>query len=223
MSRARGKHSQRPPAIEEVDPESPLGRQLGMSSRVQGTPSPIPGGRNHIRNAETMRQDVPIPAPGPEIDYGNAHGVPVGSGTTQERAEAERGPNSTHSHGVAPHLHAPAERPVPVPVYLVENDNQYVFRTAAPHSITVPGNTSDPVRLCGRDLTRTEVMILNESTAQDVRIAQRLSDLTAGGGALFPYPTNSYLTIKTQDELWALSTSSTAASISIIQVFERGN
>ena len=97
-----------------------------------------------------------------------------------------------------------------------------VLRSAAPHKITVPGTGSDPVRLCGVDAGRTEVMILNESTAQDIRIAQRLPDLTNGGGALVPYPSNSYVTIKTQDELWGLSTSATAATISVIQVFERG-
>lgn len=224
MSRAQGKHTPRKPVVEEVDPESPLGRQLGMSPRVQGTPSPIPGGRNHISNAPTSRQQAPIPAAGPEIDYFNAHGVPVGTATTRERAELERGPNTTHAHDVPPHLEGPRDKPVPVPVYLVEDDRQHVYRTAAPHSISVPGQGSDPVRLCGRDRSRSVVMLLNESTTTDVRFAQRPSDLNNLGGALLPYPANSYLKLDTQDELWAVSaTVGTAASVSIIQVFERGD
>lgn len=222
MSRAQGKHTPRKPVVEEVDPESPLGRQLGMSPRVQGTPSPIPGGRNHISNAPTGRQQAPIPEAGPEIDYFNAHGVPVGTATTRERAELERGPNTTHAHDVAPHLEGPAEKPVPVPVYVVEDDRQHVYRTAAPHAITVPVNTADPVRLCGRDRSRRSIQLLNESSSTNVRFAQRLSDLSNGGGALLPAPTSSYLKIDTQDELWALSASGTAATVSIIQVYERG-
>lgn len=222
MTRARGRHMPRKPVIEEVDPDSPLGHQLGMSTRTQGVPSPIPGGRPHVSNAPTGRQEVPIPDSRAEVRYDNAHGVPPGSGTAHERAELERGPNTIHSHDEPPRLEAPKERPVPVPVYLVQDRDQNVIRTAAPHKFTAPGNTADPVRICGRDGTRTEVMILNESTVQDIRIAQTVADLTNGGGALLPYPSNSYVTVKTQDELWVLSTSATAATVSVIQVFERG-
>jgi hypothetical protein len=189
---------------------------------MQGHPSPIPGGRRHISNAPAVRETVPVPPPEPEIDPLIAHGVAPGSHTTAERAEAERGPNSVHVTMPRPQHHAPVDRPAPIPVYVVQDHNNEVVRSAAPHNFTVPGNTSDPVRICGRDPGRTEVMILNESTAQNVRIAQRPADLTNGGGGLVPYPANSYLTIKTQDELYALSTSGTAATISVIQVFERG-
>lgn len=222
MSRAQGKHTPRPPVIVEVDPNSPEGHQLGLSDRMQGATSPIPGGRQHISNAPTVRQDVPITAPRDEIRYDIAHGVTPGSATTRERAEMERGPNTAHSHDNPPHLEGGKERPTPVPVYIVADEDSDVLRTAAPHNFTIPGTGNDPVRICGRDLTRTEVMILNESTAQNIRIAQTLADLTNGGGALIPWPTNSYITIKTQDELYGLSTSSTAATISVIQVFERG-
>lgn len=226
MSRARGRTGrQREPKVEEIQPGSPEGKQLGLSDRVQGHPSPIPGGRQHIKNAPAFRLQVPTPESGPEIGMGNAHGVQPGSHTNAERADHERGPNSVHATMPTPRHHPTKERPSPIPVYVVQDAHNDVIRSAAPHNFTVPGigGTTDPVRLCGKDDGRIEVMILNESTAQNIRIAQTLADLTNGGGALIPYVTNSYITIKTQDELYALSTSGTAATVSVIQVFEREN
>lgn len=222
MSRASGRR-QREPKAEDVEPDSPEGRQLGLSARVQGHPSPIPGGRPHLSNAPAVRHTVPVAPSGPEIGMGNAHGVIPGSHTNAERADAERGPNTVHATMPKPQHRPVHERPAPIPVVLVQDHNQNVFRSAAPHNFSVPVNTADPVRICGRDLTRTEVMILNESAAQSVRIAQSLADLTAGGGALVPAGTASYLKIRTQDELWGLSTAGTAATVSVIQIFERGD
>lgn len=220
MSRGKGRHAApRQPRIEDIDPDSPEGHQLGMSRRTQGIPSPIPGGREHLRNAPAVRETVPTPAPEPEINALNAHGVPPGSHTNAERADAERGPNSVHAP--KPQHHPSVDRPQPIPVVVVQDHHNEVLRSAAPHSITVPGNTSDPVRLCGRDRTRTMILLLNESTSQDIRFGQRPSDVINGGGALLPWPGNSYLKIETQDELWALSPTGTAATVSIVQVFER--
>lgn len=222
MSRAQGRR-QRQPRAEEIKPGTPEGRELGLSDRVQGHPSPIPGGRPHLSNAPAIRHTVPTPPSDPEVGMGNAHGVQPGSHTNAERADAERGPNTVHATMPRPKPHHLVERPQPIPVFVVQDAHNSVIRSAAPHAFTAPGNASDPTRICGRDGTRTEVMILNESTAQDVRIAQTPRDLTNGGGALLSHQTvpTSYLTIKTQDELWALSTSGTAATISVIQVFER--
>jgi hypothetical protein len=222
MGRASGRR-QREPKTDDVQPDTPEGRQLGLSARVQGHPSPIPGGRPHLGNAPAVRHTVPVPPSDPEIGMGNAHGVIPGTHTNAERADAERGPNTVHSTMPRPQHRTVHERPAPIPVVVVQDHNQNVFRSAAPHSFTVPGNTSDPVRLCGRDAARTEVMILNESSAQAIRIAQSLADLTNGGGALMPSAVTSYLRIQTQDELWGLSTSGTAVTLSVIQVFERGD
>jgi hypothetical protein len=221
MTRSKGRQ-QRQPKAEDIQPGSPEGRQLGLSDRVQGHPSPIPGGRPHIGNAPSVRHRVPTPPSDPEVGMGNAHGVIPGSHTNAERADAERGPNTVHATMPKPKPHHPIERPAPIPVFVVQDAHNSVLRSAAPHSITVPVNTSDPVRLCGRDTGRSAVMLLNESTSTDVRIAQRPSDLNNGGGALLPWPGNSYLKIPTQDELWAVTaSSSTTAAVSIIQVFER--
>lgn len=222
MSRAKGRTGrQREPRVEDIKPDSPEGRQLGLSERVQGHPSPIPGGRQHISNAPAVRHQVPVPPSDPEIGMGNAHGVVPGSHTNAERADAERGPNTVHHTMPRPQGQPHRERPAPIPVFVVQDAHNDVIRSAAPHNFTVPGNTSDPVHICGQDPTRAEVMILNESTTQNIRIAQTPADLGNGGGALIPYPSNSYVKIKTQDHLYALSTSGTAATISVIQVFER--
>lgn len=220
MTRSKGRQ-QRQPKPEDIQPGTPEGRQLGLSDRVQGHPSPIPGGRPHISNAPAVRHRVPTPPSDPEIGMGNAHGVIPGSHTNAERADAERGPNTVHATMPRPQHHPQHERPMPIPVFIVQDAHNDVLRSAAPHNFTVPGNTSDPVHICGQDAGRSEVMILNESTAQNIRIAQTPADLTNGGGALIPYPSNSYVKIKTQDHLYALSTSGTAATISVIQVFER--
>lgn len=220
MTRSRGRQ-QRQPKAEDIRPGTPEGRQLGLSDRVQGHPSPIPGGQSHVANAPAVRHRVPVPPSDPEIGMGNTHGVIPGSHTNAERADAERGPNSVHATMPRPRHQTVHERPMPIPVFVVQDAHNNVIRSAAPQSFTVPGTDSDPVHLCGQDRTRSVVMILNESSAQNIRIAQTPADLTNGGGALIPWPSNSYVKIPTQDHLYALSTSGTAATISVIQVFER--
>lgn len=226
MGRAQGKHhGQRKPETVEIDPESPEGRQLGMSPRTQGVPSAIPGGRLHIQNAQTVRQQVPIADAKPEVRDLNAHGVPPGSATTRERAELERGPNTVH-HGDMPHLDGVRDEPRPIPVHVVQDGRARVYRGAYPHSFTVPGaGVADPVRLCGWDPRRQQLLILNEDSTNAVRIAQRPSDLSATvgdkHGALLPAGTNSYLKFDTQDEVFAIAPSGTAVTVSVIQVTER--
>ena len=223
MSRAKGRTGQqRQPRAEEIQPDTPEGRQLGLSARVQGHPSPIPGGRPHIKNAPSIRHTVPTPDSELEIGMGNAHGVQPGTHTNAERADAERGPNTVHATMPVPRHHPQHERPQPIPVFVVQDANNDVLRDSAPRWITVPASTAEPVRLCGIDPTRSEVMLLNESTSVDVRFAQRPADLNAGGGALLPWPSNSYTKIRTQGELYALSASaSVTAKVSVIQIFER--
>lgn len=222
MGRGSGRHTpQRPPVVVEIDPDSPEGRQLGMSKRTQGVPSPIPGGRNHISNAPVIRQEVPIEEPGPEITDLNAHGVPHGTATTRERAEVERGPNTVHTN---PPEHRPkVERPEPIPVRVVEDGNGNTYRSAAPHHVTAPAAGSDPILLCGRDAARVRVLLLNEnaSGSSHIRFAQRPSDLNAGGGSLLKAGANSYLALQTQDQLYGVSNDGTAATISIIQEFDQ--
>jgi hypothetical protein len=205
---------------EPVDPDSPAGRGIGASDRMQGYPSPIPGGRVHIVNAESMRQKTPVPESPAEVKDLNAHGVAPGTHTARERAEAMRGPNGFKP--LVPQYAGLERAPEPVPVYVVQNESgPRVLRTAAPHHITLQASTGEPVRLCGRDSGRNRVLLLNESTASDIRFAQTYNDCTNGGGSLLPWPANSYLPLATQDELWAISADSGTPTVSIIQEFEQ--
>lgn len=217
MGRAHGKHNDRQAVIV---PDSPQGQALGMSDRMQGYPSPIPGGRVHVVNAETVRQKVPVPDAEPEVVDLNAHGVQPGTHTNRERAEGMRGPNGLR---FTPVPSAPARRwAEPVPVVIVQQPNQpKTVLSSSPRSITLQASTGEPVRLCGQDRTRTRIMILNESTSSNIRFAQSQHDLVNGNGALLPWPTNSYTTMTTQDELWAISADSGTPRVSIIQEFEQ--
>lgn len=215
--RAKGKHT---PRQGDIQPNTPAGDGIGASDRMQGTPSPIPGGSVHITNAPTMRQRVAIPESPAEVKDLNAHGVTPGTHTARDRADAMRGPNTPNQPHV-PTYHAPAADPVPVPVRLVQDRTSAVVRFAAPHSVTLQASTGDAVRLCGQDPNRVDILILNESTSSDIRFATRMNELTAGNGALLPWPGNSYLRLGTQDELWAISADSGTPRISIIQEFEQ--
>lgn len=211
---------------EQADPESPEGRGTGASKRTQGVPSPIPGGRPHIGNHPAVRREPPIPAPQREYRGIMQHGVVAGSYTTTERADMERGgPNDVKPHGPH-HGHDGHQRPIPVPVYIVQPfGGPEVFLTAGAISRTVPANTGEPIRLCGRDPRRSRLLLLNEDASHNVRFAQRQADLVSGpgggGGALLPKAMTSYLVLSCQDELWAISADTGTPAVSIIQEFEQ--
>jgi hypothetical protein len=219
VSRAAGSHRQQP-RTPVIDPDAGEGREIGMSDRMQGYPSPIPGGADHVVNAETMRQQVPVPDSEPEITDLNAHGVPPGSATSRERAETMRGPN-THKPPRPQYAPEGKKMPEPVPVTIVQQgDKGGSYRSAVPHSFVLHAAGLEPVRLCGRDQSRARVLLLNESTSSDIRFAMNISDLNEGDGALLPWPNNSYLPLTTQDELWAISADSGTPRISVIQEFD---
>lgn len=213
--RARGKRGPRQPIM----PDTPEGDGIGASARMQSDPSPIPGGKVHLENPVTARQRTPVPDSPPEIKDLNAHGVEPGTHTARERAEFMRGPNDVRP--IRPRYDAPAAEPVPVPVRIVEARHPTVVRTSSHRHITAPVNTGDPVRLAGLDRDRVEVQLLNEDSSNGIRIASSIHDLVNGGGTLLPPAATGYLTIKTQDELYAVSNTGTAATLSMIHVFEQ--
>lgn len=223
MSRGAGRHQPpRAPEVPEVDPNSAEGQGLGMSDRMQGYPSPIPGGQNHVTNAPTVRRNVPVADSKPEIKAIDAHGVPPGTHTSRERAEAERGPNSSHMVRPPRGQEPGTPTPAPVPVFIVsDQDSTDTWTSASPHHITVPATGQEPARVCGRNSKRVEILLLNESTSSNIRIGQRPADVSnPAGGALLPWPANSYLKLKTQDELYAISVDSGTPLLSIIEVFD---
>jgi len=220
--------SKNPPrSTGEVDPESMEGRGAGASRRTQGVPSPIPGGRPHIGNHPSVRREPPIPAPQQEYRGILAHGVPEDTYTTAERADMIRGgPNDAHGQHTPHHTGERRERPLPVPVYMVQPaGGPEVFLTAGAISRTMPANGGEPIRLCGRDPKRARVLLLNEDASHNVRFAQRQADLISGpgggGGALLPKGMTSYLVLSCQDELWAWSADSGTPAVSIVQEYEQ--
>jgi hypothetical protein len=211
-----------------VNPDSPEGREIGMSSRMTGEPSPIPGGETHIVNHPTVRQRVPVGDSPAEYGAMEAHGVPPSDATFHDRAEAERGPNS-HAPITVPPAAKVNQRPAPIPVYVVtEGSGVHPLRTATPRHITVPSvNGHDPVPIVGVDDRRTKVRLMNTDAANDIQIGQDLTSLIGDsananktiGGALLPHGMTSYMDIETQDELWAIALTATA-SVTLNMIIE---
>lgn len=225
MTRAFGKKNA--PRVPGDDPRTTMeDREAGVSPRVQGFPSPVPGGKTHLVNAPSVRRTPVPPESPPEIKPLDAHGVLPGTHTSRERAELERGPNTTHDR-TPPTSHrrhqaeTEAHRPVPVPVYIVESGvKERSIRTAAPRHVTLNASTGDPVQIAGRDESRVRLLILNESTSSDIRFGIGPAD-SVNDGALLPWPSNSYLTLHTQDTVWAISADSGTPKISIISEHEQ--
>lgn len=209
-------------------PDSLQARGAGVSDRtddgVYG--SPIPGGRPHLGNSDTVRNRVVSPEPAPEFTGMMAHGVPGGRHTPHERAEAMRGPNGTGRAPAAPA--APRTDPVPpVPVYLVSGQGENVpRRLATPVRTFVPPLGKEPTKLCGIDPHRYRVGLLNEDAAVVGRISDLPGGLAAPGtgatmAAALPAVTNSYLWIHTQGELWANADGTAGIYVSVIQEFDQ--
>jgi hypothetical protein len=222
MSRAAGRKSNTPRQPVPGDPEAD---EIGLSVRQDPAGSPIPGLTGNIANYETVRQQVPV---GDEAfnEYRGmmAHGVPNDSETTEERASMVRdGGIAQHNPPSEPELKGPAVKPTPVPVYLVElGGGSAPYITASPRNVTVPNTANDPVRICGRNIRRNRIGLLNEDTATNIRFAVRPSDLTNGGGALLPWPINTYQWFETQDELFATTVSATlTVTMSVIEEFDQ--
>lgn len=203
MSRAHGKHTGRQPAL---SPQQDA--EYGIEPARQ-----IPGGETHLVNRQVIRQEVPAPEPLAQFRGMMAHGVPPHE--TRDRKPPGK------QHPVPAYAPEQKTRPA-IPVYIVEDaGGSRPLRSAAPQSITLEASTGEARRLCGKDASRDSVLLLNESSSSDIRFAQRISDLVNGGGALLPWPGNSYLRVRTQDELWAISADSGTPAVSVIQEFER--
>ena len=214
--RSRGKEA-RPP---EIIPDSGEGRAIGLSDRTAGVPSTIQGGTPHISNPTTVRQHVPIPEPKPEFRGVMAHGVAPEKHTAHERADAMRGPNSVKP--LVPHYHEFPDPVIPVPVYVVEQKAGSRSRRRSSHrKYTVPAAGTTPIRLVGYNSARVNVQLLNEDSTHNIRFSDDITNLSATGqGTVLPATTSSYLTIQTQDELYAVSDDSSTPFISIIETFD---
>lgn len=240
MSRAAGrKNLPRAPLPDDFNPEE---NYTGESERQKPGPrpynSPIPGGATggpHLANHPTVRQSVPVPESKPEHRGIMAHGVPLGKEEFTDRQHAVHmrgedtenlGPNAPAPP--KPHYKQPPQKPTPVPVYMVDSPGQgsRPLHTMAGDHFTVPAKTADPIRIAGRDLNRSEIMLLVETPAgssgaapQGVRIDHEVGNLTAGGGILIPAGTGSYQRFHMCDELFAVSTDASACTLSVAYLY----
>ena len=106
-----------------------------------------------------------------------------------------------------------------VPVYIVEGQDGRVRRETAMDSVLVTGTATgaiDPVRLCTRDDSRVNIRLLNEDANNNLRIGS-YTELSESRGAMLPAVTNTYTTLETQDEVFAIpAVAGTTAKVSII-------
>jgi hypothetical protein len=189
-------------------------------------PAELPGGEEHLVNEETVQEPTEYKPLRP-VDYNKEHGVPPLDWATEYDLP------STWPPGVR--VTRPEPEPVvpdAVPVYVVQGQQDAKkLRRLAAYNVSVPAAGSDePTRVCNVDPDRVEIRLLNEDSANDIRISSDLEELavtsaqgtgSAGNGALLWHGTNSYTDIKTQDEIWAICESGTTPSrLSVLIVTE---
>jgi hypothetical protein len=137
-----------------------------------------------------------------------------------------------HRPPTPPELHAPRAVPVPVPVYLTTlNAGGRLLGTISTVKVQVPGwgTSADPVRLAGRDLDRTKMLVMVETAAgaagaapTGIRVSKEISLLgnTEGFGALLRAGMASYQDLDNQqDELFAISNDGSACTVSVIFLY----
>ena len=190
-----------------------------LESREFGVPqADLPGGKTHVVNPPT-RQVKPGGVPERPADYHKYHGVP-----------SDDGPYELPPGDITP---GPAPMPAPmvheaVPVYIVEEPEKHrVRRDCVATNINIPAAGAEPTRVCSENPQRVEILILNEDSNNDIRFSSDLTELIttgaqgtgpAAGGALLWHGTNSYTKLRTQGELWAVSTAAASVRMSVVEI-----
>jgi len=164
MSRANGRGRQTP-RKPQIEPGTPAGDDIGLSARQDPAGSPIPGLTGNVANYETVRREPAVGESFDEFRGMMAHGVPNASETTEERATMERtGTLAQHRPPTPPELHREARKPIPIPVYLVEQAaGGSPLTTLAGQKISVPAQGNAAARIGARDLERTDFYIMAET------------------------------------------------------------
>jgi hypothetical protein len=200
-------------------------------SNIPTYPAPLPGNPVHIdhqamavdlRDGRTQTLDVGaaesaylgINAHGvqPDIHYG---GRPAPNPTMRTAHEANKVPDSTPLPKI----------PDPVPVYVVPEYGAggRPLQRASYRRVQVPqAGTSGgiPTIVANKNPRRTEIKILNESTASTIYLLNDSTDATGGaGGAVLPTSMTSYLRLHTQDAIYAIGSGTAATYISVIDEY----
>lgn len=213
-------------------PAAPGGRPGTVTpGRRRASPGPVaeagaddhrvPHGIAHVGPDPVQRQALHPKVPAPYYSGDMAHGVPQEGPYPNEGAIAPVW-TARHGHETDRVRHEPPEiEPDPVPVYVVERAGGGTGRMDTATDVRVaPAAGSDPVRLTSEDLRRARVALLNETPDKAARFSKSLADLAQGKGAKLPANATSYLWLRTQDDLFAVSADSTPITISVIQEYE---
>ena len=206
------------------NPRTPPGRSAAeIAALGQGDWRGIPGGKNHNDANPVPPHEIPPDKEGLEYFRGMmAHGVPP-----QEVGVYHR---EMQDHARHPYEPEYAQLPLsitPVPVYVVAAGGGPKPRAESTlRHITVPAAGSEPVPVCGADLTRSIVQLLNEDTTHNCRFGPLAvlqwdaANSKVTGGARLPANATGYTVIRTQRPLYVVSEDSGTPSISIILEYE---
>lgn len=220
MTRAYGKHGPRKPP--EVEVEESLGER---HEAAEGDYVRLPGGRPHLQNPLIHKEKVPVPERREFYRGIMAHGVPVDEHGLHDRDPRLLGVLGRDTPGRLGSLEADKlpEYPTPVPVVIVQAGVQRrpLKHTAMRHFMA-PAISAEPESICGQDLNRISVKLLNTDSSHNAWIGQ-LNDLVVDfqntkvvGGAMLPKSQTSYLTIETQGPLYVISDDTGTPVISVI-------
>ena len=185
----------------------------------------IPGGIRHVDANPDALATVARPAvaePLEEFRGMMAHGVPPQSGEHYQREMADHA-----RHPYQPEYEKLPPEITPVPVYVVEEAaGPRPLAHASTRHIIAPAAGSEPVSVCGQDVTRFLVQMLNEDTTHNCRFGT-LDNLQwdpanskITGGARLPAGATGYTVVKTQGPLYVVSEDSSTPALSIILEFE---
>ncbi len=206
------------------NPRVPPGRSPGeIAAYGRGDYAGIPGGKNHNDANPVTEHEAPPDKESLELFRGMmAHGVPPEHVGLYHR--------EMQDHARHPYQPEYAQLPpaiTPVPVYVVDLGAGPKPRAAvALRHITVPAAGTEPVPICGADLTRALVQLLNEDSTHNCRFGPLAvlqwdaANSKVTGGARLPANATGYTVVRTQAPLYAVSEDSGTPSISIILEYE---
>ncbi|HEY1706422.1 MAG TPA: hypothetical protein VGG75_42660 [Trebonia sp.] len=178
----------------------------------------IPGGETHLINKQVLRQQVPTAEPLAAARGMMAHGVPPHEFTDRKHPGRQEAPR------VPQYAELPKNRPA-IPVVIVDQG-----AGAAPLRVTVtkhfqaPPIGAEPVLVCGEDVRRHAIYLLNEgaSDAAGIRFGA-LSDLALDvenevlvGGGMLPNAMTSYQKFEGQSALYVVSMDSHTPYVSVV-------
>lgn len=188
----------------DVNPDTPAPDPRAVAP----APVPLPGGRVNITRHAEEHQTPDIGPPVPYFRGIMAHGV----ASRPHHPQAAKAGRAASQATKAADLPEPPAAELPVPVYIVPlAGGNRPLKKASAIRVPVPAAGAQPVPLCGRDLHRTRVQLLNESATVIRLVDGPTAQVTPGGnGAALPASMTGYLPIDTQEAIYAIADSGAA-------------